>query len=83
MTRSESDLRTSAAVAASRTWNAAHPVGTPVRFWTGMRKGDGVESVTRSTAQVLGGHTAVVWVEGEGSCIALTHIERIGSTHAV
>ncbi len=61
--------------AAVAEWNAAHPVGTPVRYWTGLRKGDGVASVTRTEAQLLGGHTPVVWVEGEGACIALTHVE--------
>lgn len=55
-------------------WNAANPVGTPVRYWTGMRKGPGEASVTRTEASVLGGHTAVVWVEAEGACIALTHV---------
>ena len=32
---------------------------------------------TRSVAQVLGGHTDVVWVDGHGACIALTHIDVI------
>jgi hypothetical protein len=56
-------------------WNTQHPVGTPVRYWTGHREGDGKASHTRSAAHVLGGHTAVVWVEGESSCIALTHVQ--------
>lgn len=72
------DGRAWAAEAAVEAWNAANPVGVPVRFWTGLRTGEGAESVTRSKASVLGGHTAVVWVEGEGSCIALTHVMRIG-----
>ncbi len=61
-------------------WNVANVVGTPVRYWTGLRKGGGVESRTRTEASVLGGHTAVVWVEGEGACIALTHVEPLPST---
>lgn len=32
---------------------------------------------TRSKAQVLGGHTDVVWVDGHSACIALTHIDVI------
>ncbi|MFD1546953.1 hypothetical protein [Nonomuraea guangzhouensis] len=55
-------------------WNATVPVGTPVRYWTGWREGDGKTSRTRTAAQLLGGHTAVVWVEGEVSCIALSHV---------
>jgi hypothetical protein len=56
-------------------WNAAHPEGTYVRYWTGAREGAGQTGRTRSTARVLGGHTAVVWVTGHGACIALTHVQ--------
>ncbi|MFF1684656.1 hypothetical protein [Streptomyces sp. NPDC058254] len=34
-----------------------------------------LETATRSAATVLGGHTAVVWVEGHSACIALSHID--------
>lgn len=63
--------------AAADEWNDAHPIGTPVWYWPGLRE-DGIEaehSTTRTAASVLGGHTAVVWVEGRGDCIALTHVE--------
>lgn len=56
-------------------FNADHPVGTLVTYWTGMREGQGKASRTRSEASVLGGHTAVVWVEGHSACIALSHVE--------
>ena len=56
-------------------WNQAHDVGISVRYWPGMRAGDGLEGTTRTVAQLLGGHTAVVWVTGSPACIALTHIE--------
>jgi hypothetical protein len=58
-------------------WNDAHPVGTPVRYWTGDREGDGKTSVTRTVADLLDGHTAVVCVEGVASCIALSHVEAV------
>lgn len=58
-------------------WNRRHPVGTPVRYWTGMRKGDGVASRTRYVASVMGGHTPVVWVDGHPACIALSHVEPL------
>ncbi|MEU4231122.1 hypothetical protein AB0F17_43095 [Nonomuraea sp. NPDC026600] len=58
-------------------WNAAYPVGQPVRYWTGWREGEGRRSRTRTPAQLLGGHTAVVWMEGESSCVALSHVEPI------
>ena len=57
-------------------WNAARPVGTPVRYWTGCREGDGKVSATRSRAQSMGSH-ASVWVYGEASCIALSHVEAL------
>lgn len=58
-------------------FNAAHPVGTPVRYWPGLRRGDGIESVTRTPAWCMGGHTPVVTVEGYAGGIALTHVEVI------
>ena len=58
-------------------WNQRFPVGTRVRYWTGPRDGRGKVSTTRSEAQVLGGHSAAIWVEGESSCIALSHVEPL------
>lgn len=57
--------------------DAQLPIGTPVRYWTGWREGDGKASRTRTEVHLLGGHTLVVWVEGERSCIAVTHVERM------
>ncbi|MGW8679563.1 hypothetical protein ACWGNN_00590 [Streptomyces sp. NPDC055817] len=60
-------------------FNDHYPVGTPVNAYPGCRPEDGhgtrIETVTRSRATVLGGHTAVVWVEGHSACIALSHID--------
>lgn len=56
-------------------WNQRFPVGTAVRYWTGLREGIGKLSKTRSEAQVLGGHTAVVWIENQVGCVALSHVE--------
>jgi hypothetical protein len=56
-------------------WNSVHRIGIPVRYWTGLREGGGKESRTRSQAHLLSDHTAVVWVEGEASCISLSHVE--------
>lgn len=58
-------------------WNARHPVGTEVRYWSFVRSGDGVVSRTRSNARMMGGHTAVLWVEGHHGCIALSHVEAL------
>ena len=55
-------------------FNVHHPVGTPVLYWPGLREGDGRESVTRSEAWLMGGHTPVVMVEGYAGGIALSHV---------
>lgn len=56
-------------------WNERFPVGTQVRYWTGVREGSGKVSVTRSEAEVLSGHTAVVWIKDVSGCVALSHVE--------
>lgn len=60
-------------------WNDAHAIGTRVRYWTGLREGTTPTgtSHTRTEATLLGGHTPVVWVDGEGPCIALTHVDAL------
>jgi hypothetical protein len=58
------------------TFNAKYPLGTMVDFWTGLRAGEpSGTSTTRSEAELLGGHTAVVWLEGVRGCIALSHVK--------
>ena len=59
-------------------WNAAYPVGTPVT----VRKDNGeiVSTVTTSAAQVLSGHTAVIWVEGISGAYLLARVSPIRPT---
>jgi hypothetical protein len=64
-------------------WNQRFPVGTPVRYWTGLREGLGKVSKTRSAAEVLGGHTAVVWIENQVGCVALSHVEPLPAVSGV
>ena len=46
-------------------WNAAHPIGTPVtRYKLINPLADPVETKTRSEAWLMGGHSAMVMVEG-------------------
>lgn len=58
-------------------WNLRFP-STPVRvrFWKGLRLGEPREGETWTEAQLLGGHTPVVYIKGHGA-IALTHVEPI------
>ncbi len=60
-------------------FNARYPVGTRVRCWKGAGGRHKPSSLTRTVtrASVLSGHTAVVWVEGETGCIALTDVAPI------
>jgi len=59
-------------------WNRNHPVGTRVRYWKGFKAGPPTgEAATRTPAELLGGSTAVVWLDGVGACIAVSHIEPV------
>lgn len=54
-------------------WNLKHQVGTDVT----VRKDSGevVVTKTRSQAQVLSGHSAVIWLEGIAGCYSLDRVE--------
>jgi hypothetical protein len=58
-------------------FNRLYPVGTLCRYWTGERDGEGKTAHTRSVAEVLSGHTAVVWLKGVTGCVSLTHVQVI------
>jgi hypothetical protein len=69
-------------------FNARYPVGTPVVAYPGARPEDAPNDErlitrTRSKAEVLGGHTDVVWVDGHGACIALTHVDVVTDTEPI
>lgn len=55
-----------------REWNEKYPVGTPVI----VTKDDKTEvrTVTTHEATMLGGHTAVVWLNGISGCYALERV---------
>jgi hypothetical protein len=58
-------------------WNHKHPIGTRVIYHPIIGEKPGRERVTRTSAQVLSGHTAVVWLEGESGCVCLEACEVI------
>jgi hypothetical protein len=58
-------------------WNERFPVGTPVTYWPGRREGHGQLTTTSSEAQLLGGHTPVVWLYDVSGCVALSHVEPL------
>lgn len=53
-------------------FNAVHPVCAPVTVRRDC--GELVDTVTRSTAEVLSGHTAVVWLQGISGCYLLDRV---------
>lgn len=57
-------------------FNARYPVGTMVKYWRGVVGDDehGGVGATRTKAEVLSGHTAVIWIEGCSGCVALSHV---------
>ncbi|MFC1260695.1 MULTISPECIES: hypothetical protein [Streptomyces] len=62
-------------------WNALYPVGTLVFAYPGCRPEDGtgtrLVTRTRTEAQLSSSGNPVVWVEGEGSYISLTHVDPV------
>ena len=58
-------------------FNAIHGSCTWVRYWTGTRDDAPKYDLTDGKAWLLGGHTAVVRLRGESSCVALTHVDPL------
>ena len=58
-------------------WNQKHPIGTAVKYYRLINPRAELKGVytTRSEAQILGGHTAVIWLDGVSGCVALEAIE--------
>jgi hypothetical protein len=58
-------------------FNAAHELGTLVRFWPGFRTGPGLVSTTRTPAWEMNANDTVVSVTHYAGGIALTHVELV------
>jgi hypothetical protein len=60
-------------------WNKLHPVGTWVRYCEIAGESEKpLVTQTRTPAQMLSGHTAVVWLKGKAGCVAIfRHCEAI------
>lgn len=56
-------------------WNASQPIGSPVTLR--MDGGKIIETKTTTEAQLLGGHTAVVWLEGVRGCYGLDAVSPL------
>lgn len=56
-------------------WNARFPIGTPVVCK--KDSGEKVETVTTSEAQVLSGHSAVIWMKDIRGCYDLSRVRAL------
>lgn len=66
----------------AETFNSLHPVGTPVLAYPGCRPSDDpccevLITRTRTKAQQAGSGHDVVWVDGHGAYIILTHVDAV------
>lgn len=66
-------------------WNRANPIGTRVTAYPGTNRitSARIATRTRSTAWVVGDHTAVAAVVGYPGGIALTHLDVVTSNEAI
>lgn len=60
-------------------WNAANTVGTPVSFENVIGDGETHRGKSVSEAQVLSGHSAVIWLEGYSGCVMLSHCTAVAA----
>jgi len=56
-------------------WNDAYPIGTKVKLV--LDEGEPIETITRSKAEVLSGHSAVIWLRGVTGCYLLDRVTAI------
>jgi hypothetical protein len=61
-------------------FNRTYSLDTPVRVH--LDDGRTVDTKLRAPAQLLGGHTAVVWLEGISGCYALNRVQPIPRSEA-
>ena len=66
--------------AACDRFNAAHQVGASVSVK--LDSGEVRETVTTSEAQVLSGHTAVIWLDGIRGCYDLERVTALKAAKA-
>jgi hypothetical protein len=61
-------------------WNLKHPVGCDVTVE--MDSGEILATKTRSVAQMLSGHTAVIYLDGISGCYLLSRVRAKGEVKA-
>ena len=56
-------------------WNKKYSIGQQVTVTKDM--GEQVDTITLSEAEVLSGHTAVIWLKGISGCYLLERVEAL------
>lgn len=62
-------------------WNARYPVGQAVTVR--RDNGESVTTTTRSEAELLSGHSAVVWLEGISGCYLLERVTPVTENEGI
>lgn len=57
-------------------FNAAHKVGDTITVFTGVIGENPTEVQVRYPAEIMGGHTPMVYITGGKGSVALTHVLR-------
>lgn len=58
-------------------FNARFAIGEEVIYNEVVGDGKPQRLRTRTDAQVLSGHTAVVWLEGKSGCVCCSHVSKV------
>jgi hypothetical protein len=58
-------------------FNARVNVGDQVEYSEVVGMGTPVVYRTRTAAEILSGHTAVVWLEGKSGCVCVSHCRPV------
>lgn len=59
-----------------RKWNAEYPIGTVVDVQEDFKDAP-TRTTTRSVAQVLSGHSVVIWLDGISGCYLLSCVKAV------
>lgn len=60
-------------------FNALVKIGEPVEYVSVKGDTNWQRFNTRTEAQILSGHTAVVWLEGKSGCVCIDHCRKASS----
>ena len=58
-------------------WNAKSPIGTAVSYESIVGRGETFRGKSSSEAEVMGGHSAVIWLYGKSGCVSLAHCTAV------